>query len=139
MTIRDRILARPDLDALRAARDLGALAAALNAEALTAPQERYVTARTVLAECQDGPAILDALEAAQTTVSAVKWAVTFLSQNSGLDIGNPVTLGMVDQLVTNSLLSAAQGQQLHALAMQPVLVTAAQVADAMYNLDGTEK
>jgi hypothetical protein len=138
MSIRDRILARPDLNAMRAAGDIDGLAAALNADAPMVAKSRFVTARTVLAECPNGSAILDALVAAQS-ISAVAWALKFLAQDSGLDIGHPTTLGMVDQLVAGGALSATQGDALKALANAPELVTRLDVADAMYNPDGTEK
>lgn len=138
MGIRERILARADLNALRAARDITALAAALNAEGLTAPQQRFITARGVMSGCADGVAILTALEAA-TANNAVAWALKFLGQESGLDVGDPYTQGMIDQLVTGGVLTAAHGDQLKALALAPVVVTQGQVAQAMYNPDGTEK
>jgi|GEM_PF-2772559 len=139
MTLRDRILARADLNDARAARDITALAAALNAEGLTAPKTRFVTARTVLSECADGGAILDALKAAAAGNSAVDWALKFMSQDSGIDAGNAMTRGMVDQLVAATALTPAQGEALKALANAPVIVTQEQVADALYNPDGTEK
>jgi len=138
MSIRDRILAQPDLAAARAARDIDALAAGLNAQAPMVARSRFVTARTVLAECAGGSAILDALVAAQS-ISAIAWALKFLAQDSGLDIGNAATLGMVDQLVAGNALTATQGAALKALANTPDLVTRDQVADAMFNADGSEK
>lgn len=138
MSIRERIIVRPDLAVLRSQRDCARLALALNAEGLSAPQQRFVTARGIMSGCADGVAILTALEAAQAN-KAVKWALTFLGQESGLDVGDPFTQGMIGQLVTAGVLTAAQGDQLKALALAPVVVTAQQVSDAMYNPDGTEK
>lgn len=138
MSIRERILARADLAALHEARDITRLAAALNAEGVTAPRQRFVTARGVMSGCADGVAILTALETAAAN-KAVKWALTFLGQESGLDIGDPFTQGMILQLVEAGVLSTSQGEQLRALAFAPVVVTQEQVADAMYNPDGTEK
>jgi hypothetical protein len=63
----------------------------------------------------------------------------FLGQEAGLDIGDPYTQRMVDQLVAGEVLTEAQGQTLKALALQPVIVTQEQVATAVYNPDGTEK
>lgn len=139
MNIRDLILARPELGDMHAARDLDGLAAALNAQPAQELQPRFVTARTVLAECADGSAILDALTAAAEHVSAVKWALNFLGKDSGLDVGNPATQGMIDQLVGAGALTADQAAELKSLAVQPVLVTRDQVNGAMYNPDGTEK
>jgi hypothetical protein len=138
MTIRERILARRDLDDMRAARDITALAAALNAEGATEIGQRFVTARAVMAGCVDGIAILSALKAAESN-PAVGWALQFLGQEAGLDIGDPYAQGMVDQLVAAGVLTSAQGAQLKALALRPLIVTQEQVAEAMYHPDGTEK
>lgn len=91
----------------------------LTAQAGTAVKSRFVTGRTILAECDDGGAVLDALEAAATTNSAVKWAVTFLSKDSGLDVGHPRTQMMIDSLAQGGALTQAQAEQLKALATQP--------------------
>ena len=142
MDIRTRILARPDLADLRAARDLDGLAARLNAEGLTAPHQRFITARAVMAGCPGGVAILSALDQARAhplVGSAVSWALTFLSQEAGLDIGDPYTQGMVDSLVTLKILTDEQGAALKSMALQPVVATREQVNAAMYNDDGTEK
>lgn len=139
MGIRNRILARPDLAAMRAARDLTGLADALNAEPPLVLRERYVTARTILAECENGADILDALVTAGENVSAVKWALTFLSQDSGLDVGHPTTQGMIDQLAAGGVLSAEQAQSLKSLALQAVFVDRLEVESAMFNPDGSEK
>lgn len=138
MSIRERILARADLAPLRAARDLDGLAAALNAEGLTALAPRYITARTILAECGTaGPAILAALDAAVAN-PAVKYAVKFLGQDSGLNIGDPMTQEMIDAL-SPTVLTEQQAETLKALALQPILVDRAQVFEAMFNDDGSEK
>jgi hypothetical protein len=91
----------------------------LNAQTETMAKSRMVTARAILAECEDGATILDKLEAAGTSVSAVKWAVRFLGQDAGVDIGHKAARGMIDQLVTGSVLLAGEAGQLKAMAMQP--------------------
>lgn len=139
MSIRDRILARRDLDDARAACDITALAAALNAEGATAIGSRFVTSRAVMALCADGVAILDRLDTAAPQNSAVKRAMQFLGQEAGLDIGDPYTQGVIGQLVAAGVLTVAQGDQLKALALRPLVVTQEQVAAAMYNPDGSEK
>lgn len=140
MSIRDRILARPDLNDMRAARDITGLAAALNADAPLEAAPRFITARAVMAECVGGAAILDALTEAASTNSAVAWAMKFLGQEAGLNISDPYTLGMIGQLVSFGVLTSSQGDALKALAKKtPALVTQEQVAKAMYNDDGTEK
>lgn len=142
MGLRDRIIARADLVDLRAARDLDGLAAALNAEGLKAPHQRFITARAVMAGCPGGLAILAALDQARVHPAvgpAVTWALTFLSQEAGLDIGDPFTQGMVDSLVALGLLTGEQGAALKAMALQPVVVGRLEVESALFNPDGTEK
>lgn len=96
----------------------GEIEAAMNAKNRTRIVSRFVTARTILAECADGATILDKLEAAGTQISAVKWAMRFLQQEGGIDVGHPATLGMVDQLVTGGVLTATEGTALKTLAVQ---------------------
>jgi hypothetical protein len=132
MTLRDEILARTDCADAVAARDLDAIAALVSAGRVSV-QSRFVTARTILAECgADGAGILDALEAVATVNSAVKWAVRFLSQDSGLDVGNPVTQYMIDQLAGMGALTAGQAVALKNLALQPAPVSRLDVEAALY-------
>lgn len=142
MSLKDEILARQDCAAAVAARDITQIAQIVS-NGRTATQSRFVTARTVLAECSGGAAILDALTAAassaQPYASAVGWAMKFLAQDSGLDVGNPVTQGLIDQLVLAGALQAAQGSALKAMAVMPAPVSQSDVAEALYNADGTQK
>lgn len=138
MSIRDRILARADLAGAHATRDLDALAAGLNAQPVKVLQPRYITARTILAECPEGGLILAALDSAAAANAAVKYAVRFLGQDSGLNVGDAVTQGMLDSMV-GTVLTQAQADQVKALAMLPELVTRMDVEAAMFNPDGTEK
>lgn len=140
MTLRDEILARPDCAAAVSARDLDAIAALMSV-GRKAIQSRFVTARTIFGECAGGQGIYDALNAAATANSAVKMAVKFLEQDSGLDIGNPATQAMIDQLMAGATpaLTAAQGAALKALANLPQTVSRSQVEAAMYNANGSAK
>lgn len=85
-------------------------------EMMTKP--RMVTARAILAECAAGATILDKLEAASAGSSAVKWAVRFLGQEAGIDVGMPATQGMIAQLVAGGILTTAEGDQLKNMAKQ---------------------
>lgn len=130
----------PSLQAARQARDLKALADGINALGLTSLQTRYITARTVLSELgEQGAAILAALEVAATSNIAVKYAVKFLEQDSGLNIGDPATQVMVDELSQASVLTVEQETLLKNMALLPVVVTRTQVEDAFYDHYGTEK
>ena len=140
MDIRARILARSDLDQMRAARDITGLAAALNAEKLEVRAQRFITARAILTTHPvEGRDILKRLRAAAGADIGVEFAVRFLEQEAGLDIGDEATWRDIDGLVANSVLTEAQGVLLKHLAMRPVVVTQEQVAISMYNPDGTEK
>lgn len=96
----------------------GEIEAAMNTKNRTRIVSRFVTARTILAECADGATILDKLEAAGAQVSAVKWAMRFLQQEGGIDVGHPATLSMVDQLVAGGVLTQVEGDSLKALSVQ---------------------
>lgn len=120
----------------------------LNARSETMVKTRMITGRAILAECGvHGPAILDKLEAAAASNSAVKWAVTFLKQDAGIDIGHPATRAMIDQM-TGAVFTAAEAAALKALASQPAsraeviglgVVTYKDVCDTIWNDDGSLK
>lgn len=136
--IRDRVNNSPELQEARSTKDLDVLAAGLNAQGLMEIQSRYITARTILAELEDGAEILAALDAAASSSSAIKYALSFLKQDSGLDVGNPATQAMIDQL-TPTVLSTDQATHLKNMALQPIVVTRTQVQQDMFNDDGSEK
>lgn len=139
-TIRERVLARSDLDAMRAARQITELAAALNAEGVEAPQSRFITARAiVMLNPLEGRAILKSLRTAATLDIAVEFAVLFLSQEAGLDIGDADMWVELDHMQAAGVLTSAQVVLLKNLAFQPLVVTPSQVADALYYPDGTER
>lgn len=139
MSIRDRILNSPELQAARSARDLDALAAGLNAQGVTAVQSRFVTMRTIVAECADADAIIRALNTAAPSSPALTEMLAFLRSDSGMDIGHPNAQARVDALAAASALTQPQATEIKNLALLPVVVTRGQVADGMYNPDGTEK
>lgn len=139
MGIRERILARRDLDHLRAARDLDKLAVALNAEGLRARGERYITMRTILGECQHGREIVIALRTAAPSDPIVDESVHFLRDDSGFDVGHPNTAADLDRLVDAGVLRPEWRDELRALALVPVIVTRGEVNEAMFNPDGSEK
>ena len=140
MTLHDEIIARADCAAAVAARDLDAIVRIINPGRMEI-QSRFVTARTIFGECAGGQGIYDALNAAATGNSAVRMAVKFLEQDSGLDIGNPATQAMVEQLMAGATpaLTAEQGASLKGLANLPAPVTRAQVETALFNPNGTAK
>lgn len=96
------------------------VAAILNDKQFTAIQERYVTARTVLAElgATAGATILDKLQAASASSGPVRWMMTFLAQDSGIDIGNVQTQASIDGLITAGVLTSAEGASLKNMALK---------------------
>lgn len=141
MSLKDEILARSDCAAAVAARDLDAIAAIVSAGRM-ANQSRFVTERTILAEIAGGNAILDALQSvADSGNTAVRRAINFLQQDSGLDVGNAVTQGMIDQLAATNppVLAAGQAAALKGLANLPAPVSRADVEAALFNADGSSK
>lgn len=98
-----------------------AVAAILNDNRYTAIRERYVTTRTVLADlgATTGAAILDKLEAAATQSSPVKWMLKFLTQDSGLDVGQTETQGCIDALAIAGVLTTDEATALKSMALLP--------------------
>lgn len=138
MTLRDEILADQACTAAITARDCNEIAR-IHSIGRTAVQSRFVTARTVLAECgANGASLLDKLDAAAGSNSAVKWAMVFLRQDSGLDVGHSNTQALLQGMVP-SVLAQSESDQLKNLALLPAPVSAPQVADALYNADGSAK
>lgn len=97
------------------------VAAILNDKRFMATGERYVTTRTVLAElgATAGAAILDKLEAAATQSSPVKWMLKFLTQDSGLDVGQTETQGCIDAMALDGVLTADEAMALKNMALLP--------------------
>jgi hypothetical protein len=89
---------------------------------------RFVTARTILKECAGGGTLLDALERAVVGApvapvntelqSSIKWALKFLGQDSGLDVGTTSTQTLIGYCVATGVLTQAQGDSLVAMGMQ---------------------
>ena len=92
--------------------------ASLNATTRTRNVSRFVTARSILAECADGATILDKLEAASAFVSPVKWAMRFLAQEGGVDAGHPVTLELIGVLEKQGVLTSDEAMQLRNLSVE---------------------
>lgn len=91
---------------------------AINARTRTAYLPRMVTARTVMAEIPNGADILSTLEVAADQIPAVRWALTFLSSDVGLDIGHPATQAQITALAAANVLAASDAQALRDMALQ---------------------
>lgn len=104
------------------------VAARLNAPTEIEIYERFVTARTLLAEL--GPvqaeAILSALEAAAQQNALLARVLEWLTDPSkgGLDVGHSHTRSVIDSLVAASVLTGAQAAAVKAMAERTVSLAA---------------
>jgi len=139
MTLRDEILSRPDCADALARRDCGELAALLSVGRTKVIDYSigYGTVLEVLG-AEAGSAFLDGLTALAATSSPVKWALKLLDRGE-LNIGAEATRGQLDALAAGGVMPHAVADALKGLAMGPDIVTAEQVADAMFNEDGSAK
>ena len=139
MSLRDEILSRPDCADALAARDCGALAEILSAGRTKVIDYSigYGTVLEVLG-AEAGSAFLDGLTALAATSSPVKWALKLLDRGE-LNIGSPATQAQLDALAAGGVFPQVVADALKALALAPDVVTMQQVADAMFNPDGSQK
>lgn len=97
----------------------GVLAEMMNAPVYTMVKTKFVTARGVLAaHGAAGAAILDKLEAASSSNAAIKWAMKFVSQDSGIDVGHQNTRALLDAIVPD-VLTQAEADLIKDMAIQP--------------------
>lgn len=104
----------------------------INAPTRSMIREKYITVRSLMAYLGlTGALIAEKLESFSNQAPlgdpqleglriATKWAMRFInSDGQGLDIGNATTQGMIDGLVAATVLTAAEGDALKAIAVQP--------------------
>lgn len=100
----------------------GAVVNLLNDAVYTKYKSRIITARGILSDYAGGPAaaaaVLDKLDVAAPSISALKWAWAFI-KGEGLDLGHPATHGMLDQLATAAVITTAEAANLKNLSLQP--------------------
>lgn len=138
-SIRDRVLARADLNEARAQRDLDTMTAALNAEGLLVRRTTFVTWRIVITDCPSGIAIKRKMKNAAADDDAIETACEFLKQEAGLDVGHAGAWANIERMVVAGILTAAEGQELMNLSLHPLVVDRLEVEAALYNPDNTEK
>lgn len=122
MTLRDELLNDPLQRGYAAllSDSPGVVVDMLNAPIYSMPKERFVSARGLLAAHGfTGAAILDKLEAAAPSVSIIKWALSFLKADSGIDVGHASTRALIDQLVVGGILTVSDAELIKDLAIQP--------------------
>lgn len=145
--LRDDILARSDLAAAVQARDCDALAAAMSV-GRTRLVPRLVGERGILDVLGPvgGDSFLSTLEAItlpellpeplRPYFGTIRRGVTWL-HSEGLDVGSTTTRNLLDALVATGVLSADAVGKIKALAEVPHDLTAREVAEALYNDDGS--
>lgn len=138
-SIRDRVLARRDLDELRASRDLDGLTEALNAAPSTAMQECWVDGLGVINRCLSGKTILRKLKAGADLDAIISIAWTALVSGKGLDFGAESTIASIGEMAPLIGFTEIEVAEIKALALRPVFVDRLDVEAALYNPDGTEK
>ena len=77
-----------------------------------------------------GATALDKLEAAASSSPPVKWAMRAIT-TIGLNAGDPVTQGLLDQLATGGVITAAEAASLKALGVVPVTIPFAAISAAL--------
>ena len=139
MTLREEILSRPDCADALARRDCGELAALLSVGRTKVIDYSigYGTVLEVLG-AEAGSALLDGLTALAATSSPVKWALKLLDRGE-LNIGSPATQAQLDALAAGGVMPQVVADALKALALAPDVVTMQQVAEEMFNPDGSQK
>ena len=95
----------------------------LNAQTTVMSKSRMVTARGIMASYGIGPVagamFLDKLEVLSASVPALKLAMKFLQQESGIDIGEPATQQMLDSLVGIGGITSAEVSGVKSMAKMP--------------------
>jgi hypothetical protein len=138
-TIKERILARADLAEAMSRRDTEALAAGLNEQPEFARGECWVDALGIINRCTHGKSILRKLKAGAAVDAIVEVAWNALN-GKGLDFGADSTLASIDEMAPALDFTVDEAEDLRALApLCPVYVSRLDIADAMFNDDGSLK
>lgn len=96
----------------------GTIAEIINAQNYSLPKTKFINARGILAQFGiQGAEILDKLETASNSNSAVKWAMRFITSD-GIDVGHPTCRTLLDQLV-GTVLTQQECDLLKNMAVQP--------------------
>jgi len=95
----------------------------LNTQSHYMVKSRMITARGVMSSYGIGPsagaAFLDKLENLTSSVPASRWAMKFLQQDAGIDIGDGATQQMLDSLVGVGGITSAEVDGVKAIALLP--------------------
>lgn len=91
----------------------------LNAATETAPMERWVTGLTILSECPAGKSITRKLKKISIDDAVVEVAWHRLLGPDGLNVNDPATKAMLDEMAAAGILDADEVEQLKGMAIQP--------------------
>lgn len=101
----------------------GWVANMLNERKFQAAKTRMVTARGIMASygigTTQGALFLDKLETLSANIPALKWAMKFLQQETGIDVGEPATQTMLTSLIGVGGITQAEVDGVKAMAIQP--------------------
>lgn len=101
----------------------GWVANMLNERKFQAAKTRMVTARGIMASYGIGPTqgalFLDKLESLSANIPALKWAMKFLQQETGIDVGESATQIMLTSLIGVGGITQAEIDGVKAMAIQP--------------------
>jgi len=101
----------------------GWVANMLNERKFQAAKTRMVTARGIMASYGIGPTqgalFLDKLESLSANIPSLKWAMKFLQQETGIDVGEPATQIMLTSLIGVGGITQAEVDGVKAMAIQP--------------------
>lgn len=120
------------------------IAAVFNASSGTRLVERYENAIGIMSALGaiTGAAILEKLDQAKAGIPALKWAMLAMDDPQGINLGDPETQTMLDDLATGGVITQAEADAVKALAIQPSSlayetvsqpITAADVSIALRN------
>jgi len=121
-----------------------AIADIFNASSGTRLVERYENAIGIMSAlgAVTGAAILEKLDQAKAGIPALKWAMLAMDDPQGINLGDPETQAMLDDLATGGVITQAEADAVKALAIQPSSlayetvgqpITAADVSIALRN------
>lgn len=120
------------------------IAAVFNVASGTRLVERYENAIGIMSAlgAVTGAGILEKLDQAKAGIPALKWAMLAMDDPQGINLGDPETQTMLDDLATASVITQAEADAVKALAIQPsslayetvgLPITAADVSIALRN------
>jgi len=106
--------------------------------------ERYENAIGIMSAlgAVTGAAILEKLDQAKAGIPALKWAMLAMDDPQGINLGDPETQAMLDDLATGGVITQLEADAVKALAIQPSSlaydtvgqpITAADVSIALRN------